>query len=105
MLSVGRDGITLGVRIKRGNLFEVATTGTVSVLDRRGRRLGTVYLAYTPESGQTTMSRELTRLLREVLTALAGSAAASVLRHRRGGQGDDVLRQGAGADEASRAQA
>ena len=52
VLSVGRDGITLGVRIKRGNLFEVATTGTVSVLDRRGRRLGTVYLAYTPESQQ-----------------------------------------------------
>src|ERR1700690_1126581 len=45
VLSVGRDGITLGVRIKRGNLFEVATTGTVSLLDRRGRRLGTVYLA------------------------------------------------------------
>jgi hypothetical protein len=67
VLSVGRDGITLGVRIKRGNLFEVATTGTVSVLDRRGRRLGTVYLAYTPETQQTTMSRELTRLLCDVL--------------------------------------
>lgn len=66
VLSVGRDGITMGVRIKRGNLFEAATTGTVSVLDRRGRRLGTVYLAYTPEARQTTMSRELTRLLREV---------------------------------------
>ena len=67
VLSVGRDGITLGVRIKRGNLFKVATTGTVSVLDRRGKRLGTVYLAYLPESGQTTMTKELTRLLREVL--------------------------------------
>ena len=72
VLSVGRDGITLGVRIKHGNLFEVATTGTVSVLDRRGRRLGTVYLAYTPESQQTTMSRELTRLLREVLRRWRG---------------------------------
>ena len=67
ILSVGRDGITLGVRTKCGRLFEVATTGTVSVLDRRGRRLGTVYLAYTPESGQGRMSRELTRLLRDVL--------------------------------------
>jgi hypothetical protein len=67
VLSVGRDGINLGVRIKCGNVFEVATTGTVSVSDRRGRRLGTVYLAYTPEPGQGTMSRELTRLLRDVL--------------------------------------
>lgn len=72
VLSVGRDGITLGVRIRHGNLFEVATTGTVSVLDRRGRRLGTVYLAYTPEAQQTTMSRELTRLLREVLQRWRG---------------------------------
>ena len=72
VLSVGRDGITLGVRIKRGNLFEVATTGTVSVLDRRGRRLGTVYLAYTPETQQTTMSRELTRLLTAVLARWQG---------------------------------
>jgi hypothetical protein len=67
VLSAGRDGITLGVRVKGGRLFEVATTGTLSVLDRRGRRLGTVYLAYAPESGQGTMSRALTRLLAAVL--------------------------------------
>jgi hypothetical protein len=72
VLSVGRDGITLGVRIRHGNLFEVATTGTISVLDRRGRRLGTVYLAYTPEAQQTTMSQELTRLLRAVLQRWQG---------------------------------
>jgi hypothetical protein len=67
VLSVGRDGITLGTRCKGGSVFEVATTGTVTVLDRRGRRLGTVYLAYTPEFGQKTMSNALTRLLEEVL--------------------------------------
>jgi len=72
VLSVGRDGISLGVRIKGGRIFEVATTGTVSVLDRRGRRLGTVYLGYTPESGQGTMSRALTGLLREVLSRWQG---------------------------------
>jgi hypothetical protein len=72
VLSVGRDGISLGVRIKGGRIFEVATTGTVSVLDRRGRRLGTVYLAYTPESGQGVMSRALTGLLREVLSRWQG---------------------------------
>lgn len=72
VLSVGRDGITLGVRCQGGSLFEVATTGTVTVLDRRGRRLGTVYLAYTPEFGQKTMSTHLTRLLREVLQRWQG---------------------------------
>jgi hypothetical protein len=72
VLSVGRDGITLGVRCKGGSVFEVATTGTVSVLDRRGRRLGTVYLAYTPEPGQGQMSRALTRLLRGVLERWTG---------------------------------
>jgi len=72
VLSAGRDGINLGVRVKGGRLFEVATTGTGSVLDRRGRRLGTVYLAYTPESGQGAMSRALTGLLREVLCRWQG---------------------------------
>jgi hypothetical protein len=72
VLSVGRDGITLGMRIKGGNVFEVATTGTVSVMDRRGKRLGTVYLAYTPEPYQGTMSQELTRLLCEVLRRWQG---------------------------------
>lgn len=72
VLSVGRDGITLPLRAKRGSIYEVATTGTVSVLDRRGRRLGTVYLACTPESGQKTMSGQLTALLRAVLTRWQG---------------------------------
>src|SRR5580692_1172646 len=67
VLSVGRDGITLGTRCQGGSVFEVATTGTVTVFDRRGKRLGTVYLAYTPEFGQKTMSTALTRLLEGVL--------------------------------------
>jgi hypothetical protein len=72
VLSVGRDGITLGLRIKRGSLYEVATTGTITVYDRGGHRLGTVYLAYTPESGQGTMSAQLTQLLQEVLRRWQG---------------------------------
>jgi len=72
VLSVGRDGITLGTRYKGGSLFEVATTGTVTVFDRRARRLGTVYLAYTPEFGQKTMSNALTQLLEEVLRRWQG---------------------------------
>jgi hypothetical protein len=72
VLSVGRDGITLGARVQGGSVFEVATAGTVTVLDRRGRRLGTVYLAYTPEYGQKTMSTQLTRLVKEVLGCWQG---------------------------------
>jgi hypothetical protein len=73
VLSMGRDGVTLGLRARGGRLFEVASTGTVTVFDRRGRRLGTVYLAYPPESGQGTMSAALTRLVREVLERWQGT--------------------------------
>lgn len=73
VLSVGRDGITLGMRCRGGTIHEVATCGTVTILDRRGRRLGTVYLAHVPEFGQGTMSQELTQLLREVLGRWPGS--------------------------------
>ena len=73
VLSVGRDGITLGLRCQGGSVHEVATCGTVTVLDRRGRRLGTVYLAYVPEFGQGTMSRQLTQLVREVLKRWEGT--------------------------------
>jgi hypothetical protein len=72
VLSVGRDGITLGLRLKGFTLYEVATTGTLTVYDRRGQRLGTVYLAFTPEPGQGTMSKQLTRLLEEVLRRWQG---------------------------------
>jgi hypothetical protein len=67
VLGVGRDGITLGLRLKKFVIYEVATTGTISVYDRRGERLGTVYLAHIPERGQTTMTAQLTKLLTEVL--------------------------------------
>lgn len=67
VLSVGRDGISIGVPVRGGTIFEVASAGTVTVLDRRGQRVGTVYLAYMPESKQGTMSQQLTRLVAEVL--------------------------------------
>jgi hypothetical protein len=72
LLSVGRDGITLRVGQNQSGHYEVASTATISVLDRRGKRLGTVYLGYVPQPYQRTMSRELTRLLRAVLTAWPG---------------------------------
>jgi len=70
ILGVGRDGITLCTRPYR--FCEVATTGTITVYDRRGNRIGTVYLAYVPELGQQTMTDELTALIKEVLRQWEG---------------------------------
>ena len=72
VLALGRDGISLGIRVTNGSLFEVATTATLSVYDRCGKRLGTVYLAYAPQPEQARMSQELTRLVRGVLAAWQG---------------------------------
>jgi hypothetical protein len=71
VLSVGRDGITLGMQ--PGDSFEVATSATMAVYNRQGKRLGTVYLAQPPELGQQTMSDELTALITEVLSRWDGS--------------------------------
>jgi hypothetical protein len=69
-LVLGRDGITL--RTSPHSFFEVASTATLTVYDRKGKRLGTVYLAYAPELGQQTMTDELTALLLEVLRQWEG---------------------------------
>jgi hypothetical protein len=70
VLAVGRDGITLQTRPH--SHYEIASTATLTVYDRRGQRLGTVYLAYAPELGQPTMTNELTALLDEVLRQWEG---------------------------------
>lgn len=69
-LAVGRDGVTL--REYRHRFFENATVATVTVYDRRGHRLGTVYLAFVPELGQGTMTERLTALVRELLRRWEG---------------------------------
>jgi hypothetical protein len=69
-LSVGRDGITL--REYRHRLYEVASCATVTVIDRTGKRLGTVYLALGPEHGQGRMSDQLTALIEAVLRGWNG---------------------------------
>jgi hypothetical protein len=61
VLSVGRDGITL--REYHSRFYEVAAVATLSVFDRAGNRLTTVYLAHTPEPHQVTMSRMLSELI------------------------------------------
>jgi hypothetical protein len=65
VLAVGRDGISL--REYRHRCFEVATAATLTVYDRRGRRLGTVYLAFSPQLGQQQMTDQLTSLIKSVL--------------------------------------
>lgn len=65
-LAVGRDGIMLPIRgEKSGSEFKEGAVATVAVFDRRGRRLGTIYLGQMPESYQNTLSHELTHLLTE----------------------------------------
>jgi hypothetical protein len=45
---------------------------TLSVFDRRGRRVGTIYLAQMPQAQQKTLSDELTALVQSVLTDWEG---------------------------------
>jgi hypothetical protein len=71
LLCAGRDGIH--VPLVRGPYREGATA-TLSVFDRRGQRLGTVYLGRMPEPGQPALSRQLTDLVVAVLAAWAGPA-------------------------------
>ena len=64
-LSVGRDGIF--VRLLHG-VWQEGATATISVLDRQGKRVGTVYLARMPESGQATLTEHISTVLKAVLS-------------------------------------
>jgi hypothetical protein len=63
-LSVGRDGIF--VPLLRG-VWQEGATATLSVWDRRGKRVGTVYLGHMPEPAQGTLPDQLNALLRDIL--------------------------------------
>jgi hypothetical protein len=63
-LAVGRDGVMIPIR---GQGYQEAATGTVSVHDRRGKRLGTVYLAQMPEPGQQRLTKQMSSLLTAVI--------------------------------------
>lgn len=71
VLGVSRDGISL--RENQHGVYEVATSATVTVYDRRGQRAGTVYLAFAPQLGQQQMTDQLTGLIEEVLRQWEGS--------------------------------
>lgn len=70
VLAVGRDGLMLPIRGQAS--YREGATATVSVSDRRGRRLGTVVLGRMPEPGQGTLSEQLTALITAVLRAWTG---------------------------------
>jgi hypothetical protein len=70
VLAVGRDGIFVPIRGQEA--YREAATATLSVSDRRGRRLGTLYLGRMPEPGQPTISDQLTELIQEVLRQWSG---------------------------------
>jgi hypothetical protein len=70
-LCVGRDGVMVPMRGSQA--YSEAATGTITVLDRRGRRVYTTYLGRMPEKEQKTLSGQLTSLLRLVMTLWTGT--------------------------------
>lgn len=70
VLAIGRDGIMLPIRYEKH--YKEGAVATLSVFDRRGRRLGTVYLGEMPEPGQGTLTGELTALIKGVLAGWEG---------------------------------
>jgi len=72
VLSAGRDGVMLP--ICGSEKYKEGATATLSVFNRWGKRLGTVYLGQMPQAGQGTLSEDLTRLIQDVLAAWEGPA-------------------------------
>jgi hypothetical protein len=70
VLAVGRDGIMLPIRNEEQH--KEGGVATLSVYDRRGRRLGTVYLGEMPQAKQVTLGAELTALVQGVLAGGEG---------------------------------
>ena len=66
VLSISRDGVSLC--IAPYGYFEMAAVATLSVFSE-GNRIGTVYLAATPQENQTKLSDNLTSLLSSVVRA------------------------------------
>ena len=90
VLAAGRDGIMIPMR---AGGYREASTATVSVYNRRGRRLGTVYLGQMPEEKQATLSRTLTALLRAALTAWPGPVPRLAYITDKGSAPDDYYRR------------
>jgi hypothetical protein len=90
VLAVGRDGIMIPMR---PGGYQEASTATLSVYDRRRRRLGTIYLGQMPEEKQATLSRTLTDLLRATLSAWHGPVPRLAYVTDKGSAPDDYYRR------------
>jgi len=90
VLALGRDGIMVPMR---GGGYEEASTATLSVYDRRRRRLGTVYLGQMPQTRQTALSQALTALVQGVLRAHPGAVPRLAYVTDKGSAPDDYYRR------------
>ena len=92
VLAVGRDGLMVPIRGQAS--YREGATATVSVYDRAGQRLGTVYLGRMPEPGQETLVAAVDGLDRGGAAGLGRAAAAVGLRHRWGAPPDPSITAG-----------
>lgn len=90
VLAVGRDGIMVPMR---AGGYQEASTATVSVYDRRRRRLGTIYLGQMPQAKQVTLTCTLTALLKATLTAWQGPVPRLAYITDKGSAPDEYYRQ------------
>jgi hypothetical protein len=91
VLAIGRDGIMMPIR---GCVrCQEAAAGTLSVYDRRGKRLGTVYLGQMPETKQVTMTADLTGLAKEVLKRYPGPTPRLVYVTDKGQAQDEYYKR------------
>jgi hypothetical protein len=90
VLAVGRDGVMVPIR---GHGYQEASAATVSVYDRRKKRLGTVYLGQMPETKQTTMTAELTALVTAVLQQWTGPVPRLVYLTDKGQAQDEYYQR------------
>ena len=90
VLAAGRDGVMVPIR---GHGYQEAAAATLSVYDRRGRRLGTVYLGEMPQAHQTAMSAALTDLLEAVLASWAGPTPRLAYVTDKGQAAEDYYRR------------
>jgi hypothetical protein len=89
-LAIGRDGVMVPLR---GDGYQEASAATASVYDRRGRRLGTVYLGQMPEARQVTLTADLTALVTAVLRAWPGPLPRLAYVTDKGQAQDDYYRR------------
>jgi hypothetical protein len=90
VLAAGRDGIMIPMR---SGGYQEASTATVSVYDRRHRRLGTIYVGQMPETKQATLSRTLTALVTATLEAWQGPLPRLAYITDKGSAPDEYYRR------------